>query len=99
MGKRLDQLDLSSAPLGGDDLTDLRAQADQAEETITELLDSQQYDFAWGLLVDMRTTIRQTGRVTQRQRQAIANIREGGDRQRERARKPSRRYEGWEPSH
>jgi hypothetical protein len=105
MGKRLDQLgDLDDGPGRRDELTESRDAADRFVEQLRELEDDPRYEFCWGMLVDMRVTVQQTGRVTEGQRQAIDNVLDGVRRHDEQAegwrrheRRTGRRYEGWDP--
>lgn len=106
MGKKLSDLNLGeSGPPTDDALKLARREADAAVDRLTEMLDSDRYNFAWGTLTDLRLTIEQRGQVSAAQLQAIDNIQHGGDRhetQREgwsrHEARTGRRYEGWEPS-
>ena len=99
MGKRLDDLDDNPLP----PRADLAAQEKGAQafaDQIRELEEDETYQFAWGTLVDIRLTVEQTNRATDGQRQAVQNIKDGGDRHQRQLegwnrRGGSRRYEGF----
>lgn len=78
MGKRLDQLDLGdSGPSSVDELARGRRQAQRLYDEVIAMLESGEYDFAWGYLKDLSLTLETADRVTDRQVQAVENIREG----------------------
>lgn len=106
MGKRLDQLGgLDEGPGKIDQLARSRAEADDFAQELRDMADDSTYGFCWGMLVDMRITVEQTGRVTEAQRQAIQNIKDGAERHaeaeegwRRHERRTGRRYDGWDPT-
>lgn len=94
MGKRLEDLDLGdSGPPARDDLARSQRDADMVVLTLREMEDDAHYEFAYGMLVDMRVTIEQSGRVSDAQRQAIQNIQDGAERHAAGQRR--RRYDGF----
>lgn len=101
---RLSDLNLGdSGPGGRDELAIARQRADKVGDQLTQMIDSGDYDWCWGRLVDMRKTIADTGRVTEGQADAIAHIRQGRQRHEDaregwgrHERRTGRRYEGWE---
>lgn len=103
MGKPLDRLDLGdSGPPKQDGLKRGRRDAERLLDEVNEMLESGNYDFAWGFLKDLSLTLERADHVTEGQLQAVRNIREGGDRhadQKERwerhERRTGRRYEGF----
>ena len=90
-----------SGPPPLDTLAISRRTADKVVAELDDMLQEDQYGFAWGMLQDMRRTIDQRGQVTAAQREAIHNVKVGSQRhedQRERwdRRDEGRRYEGFE---
>lgn len=103
MGKRLADLDLGdSGPAPRDDLAITRREAQAFINLLLEMEDEELYQFAYGTVVDIRLTVQQTERVTDGQREAIQNIRDGAARHEEaregwerHERRTGRRYEGF----
>lgn len=62
--------------------------------TVNDLLDEEKYQFAADTLTGIRDTFTAAGYVTQGQKDAILNIRAGGDRHEDQDRRWKRRYEG-----
>jgi hypothetical protein len=98
MAKRLDDLNLGPEPVPTGQA--MQAQGRQVEifiAEIEELLEDPAYRFASDTLEGIRDTVRLRQQVSEAQREAVQNIRAGGERQQERPRRGggSRRYEGW----
>lgn len=109
MPRRFDQLDLGdTGPDPADQLTTSRRDYAQLLAEVSEMLDSGDYDYAWGYLQDLQRTLQQTERCTSRQIEAVQNIKAGADRHAEQQarwdeaqedryrRGGSRRYEGFQ---
>lgn len=102
MGKRLDQLNLDSTPVGGDDLARSRREAATFVEEVEGLLEDGDHDYAWGFLADVKISVEKAGRVTQAQKDAVENVKAGAerhqaqlDRWEQSERRTGRRYEGF----
>lgn len=98
MGKRLDELDFSDEPLlpRRMETPDLRSQPwYQFVQEIDELLDNQQYDWAWDTLEGIKASVQRYQSVTEGQDRAIRNIKRAG-REKASGRRYNRRYEGWQ---
>lgn len=93
-GKKLDDLDLSDAPLPTEPDDPREAGWYQALQEIDDLLSTGKYTWAQDTLSDIRDTIERTKRVSDGQQRAIANIKTRGERP-ERGR-GGRRYEGFD---
>lgn len=88
----LDHLD--DTPIS--DQPKLSAEAELFISFLDGLLDSDTVSYAFDTIEGIRMTVKQTGRVTEGQRDAIANIQEGARKRERNARRGgSRRYEGW----
>lgn len=96
-----------SGPSPHDDLQRERQILEYWSTKVQAMLDSGDYDFAWGYLNDLSATLAASWchRITPAQIQAVENILEGKDRHdeqlarwdREREQRGrSRRYEGWD---
>jgi len=106
MGKRLTDLNLGNeaVPTG----QAMQVQGRQVEifiAEIEELLEDPAFRFASDTLEGIRDTVRLRQQVSEAQREAIQNIRAGGERHEDQRRgwerhekRTGRRYEGWEPS-
>lgn len=93
MAKSLD--DLSDRPLASS--PSLTSEAESTLDLCRELLDDPRYQWAWGTVSGIRESITTSGTSTQGQRQALANIREGGQRTRNHVERVrwNRRYDGY----
>jgi len=106
MAKRLTDLNLGSEPVPTGQAMEVQGRAVEffiAE--IEELLEDPAFSFAADTLEGIRDTVRLRQQVSEAQREAIDNIRAGGERHEEQRRgwerhekRTGRRYEGWEPS-
>ncbi len=95
-GKRLEDLDLSDAPLP----TPSTAPSDprrsdwyRFSQEIDDLLATGRYAWAQDTLTDIQATVEKTERVTEGQQRAVKHIESARSEERERGR--SRRYEGF----
>jgi len=105
MARRLTDLNLGSEPVPTGQA--MQAQGRLCEAFIAEieeLLEDPAYSFAAVTLEGIRDTVRLRQQVSEAQREAVQNIRAGGEHyQRHREAnnelrfRQSRRYEGWEP--
>lgn len=103
MGKPLSELGGLDAPTpGASNLDHERQLARDLLAEVLEMLEGRRYDFAYGFLKDLSLTLEQTERCSQAQRDAVDNVRRGGDRQRDRGEQMERRgytggrrYEGF----
>lgn len=85
---------LSDQPLS--DQPTLNGTARAYVDYLDNLIDTPElYGYAADTLRGIQTSIRQTGKVTSGQRDAVHNIVEGGNRAAETKHRSSRRYEGW----
>lgn len=93
MAKSLD--DFSDAPL--DDTPQYSREVQAFIVYLESLLDDEAFDYAAHTLDGILTTVKRTGMVTERQRDAVGNIYDGTMRRQENERRGqrSRRYEGW----
>jgi hypothetical protein len=106
MAKRLTDLNLGNDQIEG--AGSMQVQGRQVEffiAEIEELLEDPAFSFAATTLEGIRDTVRQRQQVSEAQREAVQNIRAGGERHEEQRRgwerherRTGRRYEGWEPS-
>lgn len=83
--------------LGDDPLSDRPLLTDEAQnfvELLSDLLDEGRFQFAADTLLGIRETVRATGRITDKQRQAVANIQQGVET-RQASTGWARRYEGY----
>ena len=104
--RKLEDLDLGdSGPGGADQLHAQEVMAGNLLAEVLEMLESGEYDFAWGFLKDLSLTLEKTRRASAAQVEAVRNVRAGRERHerqlegwRRHEKRTGRRYEGWEPS-
>lgn len=104
MGRRLDQLNLGdSGPGGRDDLAASRRAVEALRERVGDMLESGEYDFAWGFLHDLHCTLEKADHVTTAQVEAVNNVQRGQEKHAEQLerwerheRRTGRRYEGFD---
>jgi hypothetical protein len=94
MGKTIDQLNLTDAPIRPAKPLDPRdTEWYRFSREIDDLLQGNRYDWAADTLNDIQLTVEKTERVTEGQRRAVSNI-ENARPSRGDGRSYSRRYEG-----
>lgn len=100
---KIEDLNLGdSGPSPRDELGRSRRAAQHLLDEVLSMLESGEYDFAWGYLKDLSLTLEKTERCTDNQVQAVQNIKDGAARHEEaregwerHERRTGRRYEGF----
>lgn len=100
---KLEDLHLGdTGPSRRDDLAESRRRGERLLAQVLEMLESGEYDFAWGFLKDLSLTLEKTEQATEAQVQAVQNILDGKERHEtarqgwdRHERRTGRRYEGF----